>query len=342
MTKSVLTLLLCLPLTVLAGPHAIVIHGGAGTILRDNMSAEVEAEYRSTLTKAVTAGHQVLAGGGNSSDAVIQAVLILEDSPLFNAGRGAVFTNAGQVELDASIMRGDDLNAGAVTGVKRVRSPILLAQQVMLNSPHVMLMGSGAETFAVAQKLEMVDNDYFHTKRRHNQLQQVIAREQNASISEPSHAYEVRKFGTVGAVALDTSGTIAAATSTGGMTNKRYGRIGDSPIIGAGLYLDNEVGAAGATGRGEEILRTCGSFYVVEQMRAGKSPQEACEALCKRIVDINGGTKNIDFNDKIVAVSKSGEVGCASIKEKKGNPPKLAYWSEDGFNVYDGTYLIEE
>ena len=172
MTKSVLTLLLCLPLTVLAGPHAIVIHGGAGTILRDNMSAEVEAEYRSTLTKAVTAGHQVLAGGGNSSDAVIQAVLILEDSPLFNAGRGAVFTNAGQVELDASIMRGDDLNAGAVTGVKRVRSPILLAQQVMLNSPHVMLMGSGAETFAVAQKLEMVDNDYFHTKRRRDQLQQ--------------------------------------------------------------------------------------------------------------------------------------------------------------------------
>ena len=113
-------------------------------------------------------------------------------------------------------------------------------------------------------------------------------------------------------------------------------------IIGAGLYLDNEVGAAGATGRGEEILRTCGSFYVVEQMRAGKSPQEACEALCKRIVDINGGTKNINFNDKIVAVSKDGEVGCASIKEKKGNPPKLAYWSKDGFNVYDGTYLIEE
>jgi beta-aspartyl-peptidase (threonine type) len=183
MIKSVLALLLCLPLTVVAGPHAIVIHGGAGTILRDNMSAEVEAEYRSTLTKAVTAGHQVLAGGGNSSDAVIQAVLILEDSPLFNAGRGAVFTNAGQVELDASIMRGDDLNAGAVTGVKRVRSPILLAQQVMLNSPHVMLMGSGAETFAAAQKLEMVDNDYFHTKRRRDQLQQVIAREQNASIA---------------------------------------------------------------------------------------------------------------------------------------------------------------
>jgi len=303
MTKSVLTLLLCLPLTVLAGPHAIVIHGGAGTILRDNMSAEVEAEYRSTLTKAVTAGHQVLAGGGNSSDAVIQAVLILEDSPLFNAGRGAVFTNAGQVELDASIMRGDDLNAGAVTGVKRVRSPILLAQQVMLNSPHVMLMGSGAETFAVAQKLEMVDNDYFHTKRRRDQLQQVIAREQNASIPEPSYAYEVRKFSTVGAVALDTSGTIAAATSTGGMTNKRYGRIGDSPIIGAGTYADNSACGISATGHGEYFIRAAVAYDICARVKyQGIDLAAAGEAV------INGTLQTMGGSGGVIGIDPAGEV----------------------------------
>lgn len=303
MTKSVLTLLLCLPLTVLAGPHAIVIHGGAGTILRDNMSAEVEAEYRSTLTKAVTAGHQVLAGGGNSSDAVIQAVLILEDSPLFNAGRGAVFTNAGQVELDASIMRGDDLNAGAVTGVKRVRSPILLAQQVMLNSPHVMLMGSGAETFAVAQKLEMVDNDYFHTKRRRDQLQQVIAREQNASIPEPSYAYEVRKFSTVGAVALDTSGTIAAATSTGGMTNKRYGRIGDSPIIGAGTYADNSACGISATGHGEYFIRAAVAYDICARVKyKGIDLAAASEAV------INGTLQTMGGSGGVIGIDPAGEV----------------------------------
>jgi beta-aspartyl-peptidase (threonine type) len=303
MTKSVLTLLLCLPLTVLAGPHAIVIHGGAGTILRDNMSAEVEAEYRSTLTKAVTAGHQVLAGGGNSSDAVIQAVLILEDSPLFNAGRGAVFTNAGQVELDASIMRGDDLNAGAVTGVKRVRSPILLAEQVMLNSPHVMLMGSGAETFAAAQKLEMVDNDYFHTKRRRDQLQQVIAREQNASIPEPSHAYEVRKFSTVGAVALDTSGTIAAATSTGGMTNKRYGRIGDSPIIGAGTYADNSACGISATGHGEYFIRAAVAYDICARVKyQGIDLTAASEAV------INGTLQTMGGSGGVIGIDPAGEV----------------------------------
>ena len=159
---------------------------------------------------------------------------------------------------------------------------------------------------------------------------------------EDNNYDEKRITGTINVLGVDSSGDVAGITTTSGLAYKIPGRVGDSPIIGAGLYVDNEVGAAGATGRGEEILRTCGSFYVVEQMRLGKSPQEACEALCKRIVDINGGTKNINFNDKIVAVSKDGEVGCASIKEKKGNAPKLAYWSKNGFNVYDGTYLIED
>ena len=151
-----------------------------------------------------------------------------------------------------------------------------------------------------------------------------------------------RTTGTINVLAIDSKNDVAGITTTSGLAYKIPGRVGDSPIIGAGLYVDNKVGAAGATGRGEEIIRTCGSFFVVEQMRNGKSPQEACEALCKRIIDINGGTKNINFNDKIVALGKDGSVGCASIKEKKGNEPKLAYWSNDGFNVYKGTYLIED
>ena len=168
----------------LAAPYSIVIHGGAGTILRDKMSAEVESDYRRVLSSAVKAGHAVLAQGGTSDDAVIKAILVLEDSPLFNAGHGAVFTHEGTVELDASIMRGDDLNAGAVTGVKRVRNPILLAQQVMLNSPHVMLMGQGAEDFAKLQGLELVDNRYFHTERRRRQLKRVIDSNQAVAASE--------------------------------------------------------------------------------------------------------------------------------------------------------------
>ena len=178
MLKLALTLVLWIPAMSLAAPYSIVIHGGAGTILRDKMSTEVEAEYREVLTKAVKAGHQVLQRGGSSTEAVTQAILVMEDSPLFNAGRGAVFTHDGEVELDASIMRGDDLNAGAVTGVKRVRNPILLAEQVMLNSPHVMLMGAGAEAFAETRELDMVENGYFHTDRRRRQLQPHRVREE--------------------------------------------------------------------------------------------------------------------------------------------------------------------
>ena len=256
MLRLLLLILFWAPSMSMAAPHSIVIHGGAGTILRDKMSAEVEAEYRGTLSSAVKAGHAVLANGGTSDDAVITAILILEDSPLFNAGRGAVFTNEGTVELDASIMRGDDLNAGAVTGIRSVRNPILLAHQVMLNSPHVMLMGKGAEDFAEAQGLELVENSYFHTERRRRQLKRVIARSQAVAASEDSSDdFETRKFSTVGAVALDQAGNITAGTSTGGMTNKRYGRIGDSPIIGAGTYADNQACGISATGHGEYFIR---------------------------------------------------------------------------------------
>ena len=218
--RTALLWALALPTIGSAGPTAIVIHGGAGTIQRANMSAEVEAQYRQTLTAAVSAGHQVLVRGGKSQDAVIAAILVMEDSPLFNAARGAVLTNQGEAELDASIMLGENLNAGAVTGVKRVRNPILLAERVMLASPHVMLMGAGAEAFAKTQQLALVDNAYFHTERRRRQLQQAIAKENGVAIIEPSSdSHERRKYSTVGAVALDQQGNLAAGTSTGGMTN---------------------------------------------------------------------------------------------------------------------------
>ena len=279
----------------LAAPYSIVIHGGAGTILRDKMSPDVEADYRRVLTKAVKAGHSVLAQGGNSGDAVIQAILVMEDSALFNAGHGAVFTHNGEVELDASIMRGTDLNAGAVAGVKRVRNPILLAHQVMQNSPHVMLMGQGAEDFAETQGLELVDNSYFHTERRRRQLQSVIASNQAVAASEDSSDdFETRKFSTVGAVALDQAGNITAGTSTGGMTNKRYGRIGDSPIIGAGTYADNQACGISATGHGEYFIRAAVAHDI-------------CARVKYQGVDL-GTAANAVINEKLVQIGGDGGI----------------------------------
>ena len=279
----------------LAAPYSIVIHGGAGTILRDKMSPDVEADYRRVLTKAVKAGHSVLVQGGNSGDAVIQAILVMEESALFNAGNGAVFTHNGEVELDASIMRGTDLNAGAVAGVKRVRNPILLAHQVMQNSPHVMLMGQGAEDFAETQGLELVDNSYFHTERRRRQLQRVIAGNQAVAASEDSSDdFETRKFSTVGAVALDQAGNITAGTSTGGMTNKRYGRIGDSPIIGAGTYADNQACGISATGHGEYFIRAAVAHDI-------------CARVKYQGVDL-GTAANAVINEKLVQMGGDGGI----------------------------------
>ena len=295
MIKLLLALSICIPGVILAAPHAIVIHGGAGKILRDNMSAEVEADYRRALTQAVKAGHAVLARGGKSSDAVIQAILVMEDSPLFNAGHGAVFTHEGNVELDASIMQGDDLNAGAVTGVRRVRNPILLAQSVMLDSPHVMLMGRGADDFAETQGLELVDNSYFHTKRRRRQLQRIIASDLDVTASEQtSDGFEIRKFSTVGAVALDQNGNISAGTSTGGMTNKRYGRVGDSPIIGAGTYADNQVCGISATGHGEYFIRAAVAHDI-------------CARVQYQGVDLKTAAKAV-INDKLVEMGGDGGI----------------------------------
>ena len=227
---------------------AIAIHGGAGTIERSRITPEQDLAYRSALNAAVEAGYAILEKGGTSLDAVSAAVRILEDDPQFNAGRGAVLTHDGRVELDASIMDGKNLRAGAVTGVQHVRSPIELARRIMEQSPHVMLSGAGAEEFALEQKLELVPNSWFITPRRRDELKRALA-------GLPPPPDQLVGMGTVGAVALDTSGNLAAATSTGGMTNKRWGRIGDSPIIGAGTYANNASCAVSATGHGEYFIR---------------------------------------------------------------------------------------
>ena len=229
----------------------LVLHGGAGTISREDMTAEREAEYRSKLTEALTAGHGVLEEGGSALDAVVAAINVLEDSPLFNAGKGAVFTADGTHSLDASIMDGATLRAGAVAGVGAVKNPIILARRVMEESDHVFLSGAGAEAFAREQSVEMVEPAYFYTEHRWQQLQEAQAED---------------VLGTVGVVALDRSGNLAVGTSTGGTTNKRWGRIGDSPVIGAGTYAEAACGVSG-TGWGEYFIRNVVAHDICARVR---------------------------------------------------------------------------
>jgi beta-aspartyl-peptidase (threonine type) len=229
----------------------LVVHGGAG-VMRSDLDAEAEAQARADLERALRAGHTILKSGGSALDAVTASVEILEDSPLFNAGKGAVLNHEGQAELDASIMEGHTRRAGAVAGLHHVRNPIRLARAVMEDSPHVMMVGDGAEQFAKAQGLTLVDRSYFITERRQADLREAQVK---AKAAAPAPAVDPKATkGTVGAVALDREGRLAAATSTGGMTNKRYGRVGDSPIIGAGTYADARC-AVSATGWGEYFIR---------------------------------------------------------------------------------------
>ena len=263
-------------------PIAIAIHGGAGTIAREDLSPEQEAEIRAMLEQALRAGHAILADGGSSLDAVTRAVTLLEDSPHFNAGRGAVFNAEGKNELDASIMEGADLNAGAVAGVHNVRNPILLARKVMSDSPHVMLMGEGAETFAREHGIAFEDDAYFFNEYRWQQLQKAKAAIRAGGEPGATFLSETpdQWFSTVGAVALDRSGHLAAATSTGGMTNKRWGRVGDSPIIGAGTYADDRSCAVSATGHGEYFIRATVARDICARMQyAGASLAEAAEQV---------------------------------------------------------------
>lgn len=241
----------------------IAIHGGAGTLPRAEMSGAAESRYRAALNEAITAGYTLLQDGGTSLDAVTRAVVLLEDNPLFNAGRGSVFTLEGRNELDASIMEGRTLQAGAVCGLTRIRNPVELARAVMEKSEHVMLSGAGAEEFASSQGFSFVPQSYFATAERWAQLERIRSGEIGLSGHTISHV------GTVGAVALDAFGHLAAATSTGGMTGKRFQRIGDSPIIGAGTYADDRSCAVSATGHGEVFLRAAVAHDICAQMRFG-------------------------------------------------------------------------
>jgi L-asparaginase / beta-aspartyl-peptidase len=275
---------------------ALAVHGGAGTLSRSEMTPAQEKEYREGLSAALDAGYALLGRGASSLDAVIAAVRVLEDNPLFNAGRGAVLNRDGVAELDASLMDGRTLGAGAVTGLQHVRNPIDLARLVMDKSPHVMLVGAGAEEFAKLQGMEMVPNEYFRTPARQRQLERslrgAIAREN-----------ELQAFGTVGAVALDLQGNLAAATSTGGMTGKRWGRVGDSPIIGAGTYANNESCAVSATGHGEYFIRTVVAHDICAQVEYLKIP------LSKAVDNVlNGRMKKLGGNGGVIAIDPGGEI----------------------------------
>ncbi len=286
---------------------AIVIHGGAGTILKANMTDETEAAYRAKLEEALRAGHDVLSEGRSSLDAVIAAIQIMEDSPLFNSGVGAVFTSEGTHELDASIMDGATRNAGAVAGVKTVRSPIALARIVMERSPHVMMSGSGAEAYAEENGLEMVENSFFYTERRFNALKRAQEKEMStlqADAFDLPLSPGAEKIGTVGAVALDRQGNLAAGTSTGGMTNKKFGRVGDAPIIGAGTYADNRTAAISATGHGEYFIRGVIAHDIASRIDyAGEDLVTAANAVIMDKLGELGGTGGVISLDRSGAIA---------------------------------------
>ncbi|BCM89197.1 isoaspartyl peptidase [Abditibacteriota bacterium] len=276
---------------------ALAIHGGAGNITPSNLPPNQEQAYRDALTQVLETGHALLCQGGHSLDVVEAAVRLLEDSPLFNAGKGACFTYEGRNELDASIMDGHTLQAGAVAGVTTIRNPISAARAVMERSPYVLLIGTGAESFAADQGLEIVEPEYFYTRRQYERWEKSHqAREESASLNG-------EKFGTVGAVALDSYGDLAAATSTGGMMNKRYGRVGDSPIIGAGTYANNATCAVSATGHGEHFLCNVVAYDIAALMEyKGLSVQDAAEEVVMHKLAQRRGEGGV------IAIGKNGQV----------------------------------
>lgn len=284
----------------------IVIHGGAGTILKENMSDSLETAYKEKLKEAISIGHEILKNGGTSLEAITKTINILEDSPLFNAGKGSVFTHDATNELDASIMDGATLNAGAVAGVKHIKNPIDLAKDVMQKSEHVMLYGTGAEEFAQSLGYKMMDTSYFYTKSRYKSLQRVLEKENlenTEKISFKDPYIKNSKFGTVGCAALDKHGNLASGTSTGGMTNKRWNRIGDAPIIGAGTYANNATCAVSSTGWGEFFIRSVVAFDISAMMEyKGMSLQDAAKEVIHKKVPALGG------DGGIVAIDKDGNV----------------------------------
>ena len=282
--------LFCIQVIAQQQKYGLVIHGGAGTILKKNMSPEKEAAYTEKLTEALSTGYKILDSGGTSLDAVNAVINIMEDSPLFNAGKGAVLTEKGEAELDASIMDGKTLAAGAVAGVKHIKNPINLARLVMEKSPHVMMIGDGAEEFAKQNNYELVDNKYFITEERWQQYQKMKEAQD-------------QKHGTVGCVALDKNGNLAAGTSTGGMMMKKFGRVGDAPIIGAGTYANNNTCAVSATGHGEYFIRLGVARDISSLMEyKNYSLQQAADEVINVKLTKMGGTGGV------IAIDKNGNI----------------------------------
>lgn len=325
-------------------PYGLVIHGGAGVIQREQMSPELEAEYRAKLAEALQAGYAILERGGAALDAVIAAVQVMEDSPLFNAGKGAVFNADGICELDASIMNGRTLQAGAVAGLRRVKSPIQLARDVMENSPHVMMIGEGAEKFAASRGYEFVPNEYFHTERRRQQLERAKKAESRADngtasvplelsspgISDTDWFLRETKYGTVGCVALDREGNLAAGTSTGGMTNKKFGRVGDVPVIGAGTYANNATCAVSSTGWGEFFIRATVAHDIAAQMEyLGRDVHSAAQATLAKVARLGG-------DGGVIALDRAGNISMEFNSEGmyrgakiSGRPEVIAIYGDE-------------
>jgi beta-aspartyl-peptidase (threonine type) len=304
----------------------IAIHGGAGTILREHMTADLEAAYKEGLKTAVDTGYAVLEQGGAAVNAVKAAIVVLEDNILFNAGRGSVFTKKGVQEMDAAIMNGTTLEAGAVAGVRNVRNPIMLATEVMLHSNHVFLSGKGANDFAIKQGVKLEPDEYFFSQFRYDQWKS-IRDSDNYSLDHTHQRLEElmrdKKFGTVGAVACDHEGNIAAATSTGGMTNKKYGRIGDSPIIGIGTYANNKTCAISCTGHGEPFIRAVAAYDVSCLMEyKGYSLYEAMDIVVNdKLVKLDGegGMIGVDAQGNHAMILNSAGMYRAFCSSEEGS-----------------------
>jgi L-asparaginase / beta-aspartyl-peptidase len=302
----------------------LAIHGGAGTLPRAEMSNDRDRSYRAGLALALAAGYAALEGGGSSLDAVTRAVVALEDDPLFNAGRGSVFTLDGRNELDASIMDGATLKAGAVSGVTHIKNPVELARAVMEHSEYVLLAGSGAEEFALLRGFQLVPRSYFHTAARWRQLERIRGGDGELSPLTISHV------GTVGAVALDSQGRLAAATSTGGMTGKRFGRVGDSPLIGAGTYADDRSCAVSATGHGEIFIRAAVAHDICARMRfGGRTLDEAVREV------VFGELRTLGGEGGVIAIDRDGRVamefnseGMFRAARVSGGQPEIAIYRD--------------
>jgi L-asparaginase / beta-aspartyl-peptidase len=276
---------------------AIAIHGGAGTILKTSLTAALQQEYEKAMRQSLDAGYKVLENGGSSIDAVETAVIVLEDFPLFNAGKGSVYNHYGKHEMDAAIMDGKSLNAGAAAGVTNIKNPIALAKKIMQESGHVILAGEGAEEFAKLINLEFASDEYFNTELRYQQWQEAL--KENVVTMD----HHDKKFGTVGAVAIDKQGNLAAATSTGGMTNKKFGRVGDSPVIGAGTYANNNTCAVSCTGHGELFIRAVVAHDISCLLEyKGMTLKEACDlVVLEKLIQIGG-------EGGLVAIDKHGNI----------------------------------